>query len=102
MQGATFNVSSARLENREAVSADIDKFKPTNVLNCAGITGRPNVDWCEDHKVRLRRPCCLHVSWPARSAAACQSGQPALASAAYAARRHMRRAPEAEPPIRCG
>jgi hypothetical protein len=52
VQGANFNISSARLENREAVIADIDKYKPTNVLNCAGVTGRPNVDWCEDHKVR--------------------------------------------------
>ena len=26
-------------------------MKPTHVLNAAGLTGRPNVDWCEDHKV---------------------------------------------------
>ena len=25
-------------------------YKPTHVLNSAGVTGRPNVDWCEDHK----------------------------------------------------
>lgn len=24
--------------------------KPTHVLNAAGSTGRPNVDWCEDHR----------------------------------------------------
>lgn len=29
------------------------QFKPTHVLNAAGITGRPNVDWCETHKVRF-------------------------------------------------
>jgi hypothetical protein len=52
LQGANFEVADARLENREAVIADIEKAKPTHVLNCAGITGRPNVDWCEDHKVR--------------------------------------------------
>lgn len=23
----------------------------THVINCAGKTGRPNVDWCEDHKI---------------------------------------------------
>lgn len=28
------------------------QVKPTHVFNCAGVTGRPNVDWCEDHKVR--------------------------------------------------
>ena len=29
---------------------DLEDFKPTHVLNCAGVTGRPNVDWCEDNK----------------------------------------------------
>ena len=52
MQGASFEIATARLENREAVIRDIEKAQPTHVLNCAGITGRPNVDWCEDHKVR--------------------------------------------------
>jgi len=34
------------------VSAALDvQTKPTHVLNAAGLTGRPNVDWCEDHKV---------------------------------------------------
>ena len=27
------------------------QFKPTHILNAAGVTGRPNVDWCETHKV---------------------------------------------------
>jgi hypothetical protein len=27
------------------------QVKPTHVLNAAGLTGRPNVDWCETHKV---------------------------------------------------
>ncbi len=30
------------------------QVKPTHVLNAAGLTGRPNVDWCEDHKVLLQ------------------------------------------------
>jgi hypothetical protein len=38
------------LENIEQVAAEIDAIKPTHVFNCAGLTGRPNVDWCEDHK----------------------------------------------------
>lgn len=25
-------------------------MKPTHVLNAAGVTGRPNVDWCESNK----------------------------------------------------
>lgn len=38
------------MQNREAVIAEIEKYKPTHILNAAGSTGRPNVDWCEDHK----------------------------------------------------
>lgn len=30
------------------------QVKPTHVLNAAGLTGRPNVDWCEDHKAGTR------------------------------------------------
>lgn len=28
----------------------IRKYQPDVLINCAGITGRPNIDWCEDHK----------------------------------------------------
>lgn len=38
------------MENREAVAKVLDEYKPTHVLNAAGCTGRPNVDWCEDNK----------------------------------------------------
>jgi dTDP-4-dehydrorhamnose reductase len=33
---------------QDVVSA-LDSFQPTHVINCAGTTGRPNVDWCESH-----------------------------------------------------
>jgi dTDP-4-dehydrorhamnose reductase len=36
--------------NQAAVQQELDEKKPTVVINCAGKTGRPNVDWCEDHK----------------------------------------------------
>ncbi|KAG2681581.1 hypothetical protein I3843_11G152000 [Carya illinoinensis] len=29
--------------------------KPTHVFNAAGVTGRPNVDWCESHKTETIR-----------------------------------------------
>lgn len=32
------------------IYSEIDRVKPSLVLNAAGITGRPNVDWCEDHR----------------------------------------------------
>ncbi|KAK6538571.1 hypothetical protein TWF694_010150 [Orbilia ellipsospora] len=49
-QGKEVNSTTVRMENREAVIAELEKYKPTHVLNCAGVTGRPNVDWCEDNK----------------------------------------------------
>jgi 3,5-epimerase/4-reductase len=43
------------LQNRESVAKEIDEIKPTHVLNAAGITGRPNIDWCEDNKAATMR-----------------------------------------------
>mmetsp|Transcript_10939 Transcript_10939/g.28068 ORF Transcript_10939/g.28068 Transcript_10939/m.28068 type:complete len:319 (-) Transcript_10939:304-1260(-) len=48
--GAEFSFGTARLEDRAAIESDIERVRPTRVLNAAGITGRPNVDWCEDNK----------------------------------------------------
>ena len=39
-----------RLEEYGKIGLELDKINPTHVLNVAGLTGRPNVDWCEDHK----------------------------------------------------
>jgi len=49
-QGKKVFTTTVRMQNREAVIAEIEKYKPTHILNAAGSTGRPNVDWCEDHK----------------------------------------------------
>jgi len=49
-QGKTVHLANSRTENREAVAAELDAIKPTHVINSAGVTGRPNVDWCEDHR----------------------------------------------------
>jgi len=49
-QGKEVHVAKARIENRTDVENDIQQYNPTYILNCAGVTGRPNVDWCEDHK----------------------------------------------------
>ena len=54
-QGIPARAAEARLEKVEQVAAELDAFKPTHVLNCAGLTGRPNVDWCEDHKDEVVR-----------------------------------------------
>ncbi len=42
--------ANSRLENREAVEREIFEVKPDFIFNAAGITGTPNVDWCEDHQ----------------------------------------------------
>jgi len=49
-QGKPWRFLASRLEDRVAVAKELDEFKPTHVLNAAGVTGRPNVDWCEDNK----------------------------------------------------
>lgn len=49
-QGKTFHLATSRTYDRESVLAEIERVKPTHILNAAGVTGRPNVDWCEDHK----------------------------------------------------
>lgn len=54
-QGLEFAYGAGRLENRPSLEADIAAVKPTHVFNAAGVTGRPNVDWCESHKVETIR-----------------------------------------------
>jgi 3,5-epimerase/4-reductase len=49
-QGEEVHIATARLEDRAAIQKDLATYKPKYVLNVAGVTGRPNVDWCEDHK----------------------------------------------------
>ena len=49
-QGRNVHMTTVRMEDREGVEKELERIKPTHVFNCAGVTGRPNVDWCEDHK----------------------------------------------------
>jgi len=48
-------IAESRVQNRESVAKELDEIKPTHVLNAAGITGRPNIDWCEDNKPATMR-----------------------------------------------
>lgn len=44
---------------------EIELYKPTHVINAAGVTGRPNVDWCEDHRaetIRTNVIGCLNLA----------------------------------------
>lgn len=49
-QGISYEYGKGRLEDRSQLQLDIYNVKPTHVFNAAGVTGRPNVDWCESHK----------------------------------------------------
>ena len=56
----------ARVDVTDAVSvaALLRERRATVVINCAGKTGRPNVDWCETHREETYRsnvvgPCVL-------------------------------------------
>lgn len=44
------HATQVRLQNAADVASELDRFNPTRVVNCAGVTGRPNVDWCETHQ----------------------------------------------------
>lgn len=43
-------IANADITNPKTVAAALNHYKPDVVINCAGKTGTPNVDWCEDHK----------------------------------------------------
>ncbi|KAF7112674.1 hypothetical protein RHSIM_RhsimUnG0206500 [Rhododendron simsii] len=54
-QGIPYEYGKGRLEDRSRLMEDIQNVKPTHVFNSAGVTGRPNVDWCESHKTETIR-----------------------------------------------
>lgn len=43
------------IADQAGVRRALDELKPDVVINTAGKTGRPNVDWCEDHKIETIR-----------------------------------------------
>ncbi|WZZ07279.1 hypothetical protein YC2023_093200 [Brassica napus] len=54
-QGIAYEYGKGRLEDRASLLQDVMSVKPTHVFNSAGVTGRPNVDWCESHKTETIR-----------------------------------------------
>lgn len=44
-------LSDKRIESKQDVLDEIEKYNPDVVLNAAGVRGFPNVDWCEDHQI---------------------------------------------------
>lgn len=46
---------SCDIADAHAVAEILDREKPSIVINAAGKTGRPNIDWCEEHKEETLR-----------------------------------------------
>lgn len=44
-------ISDVDIRDLNAVKKVLKIKKPQIVINAAGITGRPNIDWCETHKI---------------------------------------------------
>ncbi|XP_013399954.1 bifunctional dTDP-4-dehydrorhamnose 3,5-epimerase/dTDP-4-dehydrorhamnose reductase-like [Lingula anatina] len=42
--------SDSRMEEREQVERELDAVQPKYVIIAAGLTGRPNVDWCDSNQ----------------------------------------------------
>lgn len=43
-------IAKTRLQDYMGIIKELEEIQPDFVLNCAGITGRPTVDWCEENK----------------------------------------------------
>lgn len=48
-------LSDAIITDKESMLAEIRKHEPDVVLNAAGVRGRPNVDWCDEHPLETIR-----------------------------------------------
>lgn len=48
-------LSEVRINSKEDALAEFAKHQPDVVLNAAGVRGKPNVDWCEDHQMETMR-----------------------------------------------
>lgn len=49
-QGEKIILASSRLQDYCGITKELSEVNPDYVINLAGITGRPNIDWCESHK----------------------------------------------------
>ncbi len=62
-------LSDVRVQSKEDAAAEIARVKPDAVLNAAGVTGKPNVDWCDAHQLET---IVGNTLVPIAMAAACQ------------------------------
>ncbi len=62
-------LSKVMVASKDDALAEIRRIEPDAVLNCAGVTGSPNVDWCDSHQLETIMGNTL---MPIALAAACQ------------------------------
>ena len=62
-------ISDVDILDLPAVRKELKEKKPEVVINAAGITGRPNIDWCEEHKAET---VAGNVTVPLNILQACQ------------------------------
>lgn len=48
-------LSAVDISDEQAVRAELTAHRPVAIVNAAGKTGRPNVDWCETHQAETLR-----------------------------------------------
>ncbi|PJA45384.1 hypothetical protein CO174_03615 [Candidatus Uhrbacteria bacterium CG_4_9_14_3_um_filter_50_9] len=48
-------ISEVLVETKKDALDEINRVKPDVVFNAAGVKGKPNVDWCEDHQLETIR-----------------------------------------------
>ena len=49
-RGADVRWSKEKIHTEADLAREIESFSPHSIVNAIGKTGKPNVDWCEDHK----------------------------------------------------
>jgi len=55
-------VANSRLDDYESLAKELRETDATHCLLVAGVTGNPNVDWCEDNKLQVVRVNVIGVS----------------------------------------
>ena len=50
-----FKIGTARLENRSDLVREIQETSPSHVLCMAGLTGKPNIFWCDTNQIETIR-----------------------------------------------
>ena len=50
-ENKTFITTDLRLQETDKIIKLFELYKPKYVINCAGLTGVPNIFWCDDNKI---------------------------------------------------